>query len=338
MTGAKLMKLMIADIQLDVDNPRIKQFLEFYDKVSSEMIALALSDSSNGDASTTYRALKESIKASRGIIHPIVVNKDRFGKYTVIEGNTRLQVYREFAANEPDGPWNEIIALVYDNLDEVEKHKIRLQSHLVGPREWDPYSKAKYLWQLSEVDHLPMNSIISMCGGKKNDIQQYIDAYIYMERYYRPYTVSKGIDFDTKDFSKFIEYVKNSNIRRAVQRKRYSDGQFAIWVAEGNVDRALAVRLIPNVLKNEEATNAFEKKNLSEAEKILSASALGDADLSQYPYELLCKEAAKKLNELGIQELEYLAHKQSHAIKKGILNFLYSAIDMVVNDIVKREE
>ena len=34
----------------------------------------------------------------------------------VIEGNTRVQIYKEFLKKEPDGPWNKILALVHEDL------------------------------------------------------------------------------------------------------------------------------------------------------------------------------------------------------------------------------
>ena len=108
MTTARLEMLPINAIELDKENPRIKHFLEMYTDITSEMIALALTDSSSGDTSTSYRALRDSIKVSKGIIHPIVVNCNEDNTYTVIEGNTRLQIYKEFAEVQPDGPWNEI--------------------------------------------------------------------------------------------------------------------------------------------------------------------------------------------------------------------------------------
>ena len=96
MKNAQLMTLSIHEIQLDKENPRIKQYLEFYTQITSEMLALALSDSSNGDASTTYRSLKESIKVSGGIIHPIVVNQNEDGSYTVIEGTLVCRYIKSF--------------------------------------------------------------------------------------------------------------------------------------------------------------------------------------------------------------------------------------------------
>ena len=336
MRKPELQVLSIDDIRLDVDNPRIKQYLEFYTEISSEMLALALSDSSNGDASTTYRSLKESIKVSGGIIHPIVVNVDNDGVYTVIEGNTRLQIYKEFAENSVDGNWQTIACLVYHGLSNEEKHEIRLQSHLVGPREWDPYSKAKYLYQLSEIECLPMSRIIDMCGGGKTEIQKAIDAYVEMERFYRPYCNENGYEFNTRDFSKFREY-QNGTVKQSLQRKGHDDKQFAIWVAEGNVDIAQKVRILPKVLKDDEATAVFKKKSLTEAEKVLSAKELANADLSQYPYETLCKALYQKLLDFKVAEIQALAMDDAYTEKKYSLETLKSQLDFILEEVKSKE-
>ena len=117
MKQAVLETLPTASINLDKDNPRIKHYLEQYKEIKSEMIALALSDSSNESASTTYHALRDSIKESRGIIHPIVVNHEGDGTYTVIEGNTRLQIYKDFRKANKPGNWDTIRCIIYDNID-----------------------------------------------------------------------------------------------------------------------------------------------------------------------------------------------------------------------------
>lgn len=339
MKQAELKSLEITQVNLDKENPRIKQFLEFYkDNITAEQIALALSDSSSSDSSTTYKALRDSIKASRGIIHPIVVNHELDGSYTVIEGNTRLQIYKDFAVNEPDGSWNSIVSLVYENLSSAEKHEIRLQSHLVGPREWDPYSKAKYLWELSEIEHLPMNTIISMCGGNKNTIEKAIEAYIYMERFYRPYVASKpNLEYDTRNFSKFLEY-QNGTVKNAIKQKGFEEDQFAKWVAEDNVDKALKVRLLPHVMRNEEALTVFKKRNLTEAEKVLNAASLANDDLSKYPYELLAKALYEKLVDFKIQEILNLANNPAFADKKYQLEMTAEQLKFIIDEVKDKEQ
>ena len=110
-------KLHINDVNFDTQNPRIKLWIEMYgdDDLDDEKIGLALStsedDSSNSNSN--YLALKESIKNHGGLINPIIVNETPDGKYTVIEGNTRLHIYREFAKDDFGGLWDEISCMVY---------------------------------------------------------------------------------------------------------------------------------------------------------------------------------------------------------------------------------
>lgn len=336
MIQSKLTLLPVNEILLDEENPRIKQYLEYYDEITSEMIALALTDSSDSEAITSYRALKDSIKTSGGIIHPILVNHDAQGQYIVIEGNTRTQIYREFKEHNVPGDWNSIPALVYEQLSELQKHEIRLQSHLVGPRDWNAYSKAKYLYNLSVNEGLPMNQIISMCGGKASEINKFIQAYEYMERYYRPYVNEKGYDFDTREFSKIAEYL-NPRVQGAVTRKGFAENQFAKWVADGNINKAQAVRSIPAIMKNDEALSVFLKDDISSAEKVVHAAELKDADLSEYPYEKLAKELRIKLEILSGVEIKNLANNDAYADKREELDLLHSKLDFIFEMIADVE-
>ena len=270
MNAPKFTTLDINQIKLDSQNPRIKQFLENYvGEPTSEQISLALSDSGTGDATTSYRTLRESIRVSKGIIHPIVVNHTAEGEMVVIEGNTRLQIYKEFNESNPDGTWAMIPSLLYEQMSEYDIHSIRLQSHLVGPRDWDPYSKAKYLFQLSEVEYLPMSQIISLCGGKSNEITKSIDAYKCMEGAYRKYVEDNELDFEPREFSKFMEY-QNPRIKNAVANAGYTIDTFAEWVAEGNIDKAQGVRNLPDILKSDKAKAGSTQARASQVRLIMA--------------------------------------------------------------------
>jgi len=332
MKQAVLQMLPTASVNLDKDNPRIKHYLEQYKEISSELIALALSDNSSEGSSTTYHSLRDSIKESRGIIHPIVVSHESDGSYVVIEGNTRLQIYREFEKNGTPGNWGEIIALVYEDLDDDDKHKIRLQSHLVGPREWDPYSKAKYLYYLSEVEGRNMNAIISMCGGNGSDIKKSIDAYKYMVQFYKPYTKEKGLDFDVSEYSKFKEH-ENSKIKSSIDRKNFPANEFAKWVANRNVNNAQKVRLIPQIMRNDEALSAFLNENITAAEKVLHAAELASADLTEYPYDVLASALYKRLFDFPVSEIQNLANDDNYSDKLWKLQDLKEKLDFVLGMI-----
>lgn len=335
MKQAKLMQLPIDSIKLDEENPRIKQCLENYETITPEVIALALWDSGDGDAATSYRVLRDSIRENGGIIHPIVVNHELNGDYVAIEGNTRLQIYKSFVDDNVPGDWSTITALVYEQLEKNDKHSIRLQSHLVGPRDWDPYSKAKYLYQLDK--ELPIDMIVNMCGGNKNELLKYIAAYDYMRRYYEPYSRSLGYEPNPRDFSKFKEH-ENARIKSAIQHKGFPENQFAKWVADENIDNAQKVRSLPAIFRNAEATEVFLKENLTEAEKVLHAAELSNADLSEYPYEVLANELYKKMMMLPATECVELANNPNYAIKRDYLERLKSKLDFIIDEIESKEE
>ena len=307
--------LDIDKIQLDINNPRIKNYLETYNRetITAVHIALALSSNSSAEATTSFTSLRDSIKKCGGIIHPIIVSLESDGSYVAIEGNTRLQIYKDFKRDDTNGSWDTIPAIVYENLSSEKKHEIRLQSHLVGPRAWDPFSKAKYLYELSEVEHMPLKLIISLCGGGKTEIERSIAAYKYMVSYYHPYVKTKrNRRPEVREFSKFYEF-QSSTVQHAMIRAGYDLSKFAEWVVEGNIDTAQRVRILPKVLSHPEAKAKFLRTNLGEAEKVLNAAELDTADLSNYPYYVLAAHLYRKIfsGEPSLEEIKSLAAQDS---------------------------
>ncbi len=327
------MELDIDDILLDFDNPRIAKFIEQYGKeqLSSEAISLALGGGTDDKNGTSYGSLKESIKTNGGIIHPIIVNETREKIYTVIEGNTRVQIYKEFKDNKIPGMWNKIRAIVYHDLEDIQIHAIRLQSHLVGPREWDPYSKAKYLNYLSNQEKLPMSQVISFCGGKQGEIRKFIDAYNNMEKYYRS-NLDDDSEFDQREFSKFVE-LQNSGIRESIIMHQYDLNDFSKWVINGNIDTAQNVRKIPAILKNQEATAIFLKSNISEAMKILAIQEVDIAPLKDIPYDVLASELSKRLKVIEYKEVVRLKTDPRYDEKREILIDVLNELKDVVTTI-----
>ena len=322
--------LKIENVQLDMDNPRIAKYIEMYNKetLNSEQVALALGSGVEDSGQTNYNSLYNSIKTNGGIIHPIIVNHDERGNYVVIEGNTRVQIYKEFKELNIDGNWDTIPAVVYENLDQNQIHAIRLQSHLVGPREWDPYSKAKYLYYLSVEENLPMSQIIDFCGGKRNEIIKYIAAYQDMEKYYRP-QLSADDEFDQREFSKFLE-VENSSVKEALIGK-FSMEDFAKWVINGNVDSAIRVRNLPQILNDEEATKILLKSNLKEAYEKTISNRPEFKDLKSISTEQLCIELTNRLNNMTLKEYREIRDENNEI--KTYLTDLKENLDMFVSEI-----
>lgn len=324
--------LKIEEVELDMNNPRIAKFIEIYDKdsLNSEQLALALGSGVEDSSQTNYNSLYQSIKTNKGIIHPIIVNHQVDGKYVVIEGNTRVQIYKEFKEDHIDGNWDTIPSIVYEKLTDSEIHAIRLQSHLVGPREWDPYSKAKYLNYLSNEENLPMGQIIDFCGGRKSEVQKFINAYKDMEKYYRPLLESDD-EFDQRDFSKFFE-VQNASVKGSLL-SNFTMEDFAKWVINGNIDTAINVRKLPQILKDEEATKTLLKTNVKDAYEKLIVNKPDYRDLKNVSLEQLCVELTNRMNNMPLKDYRDIKNENNEI--KSYLTDLKENLDWFVDDISK---
>lgn len=326
-------RLSIDQVELDLENPRIKQWIEMYgENISSEAIALALSASSSSATTSSYDALKESINVNKGLINPIIVNRKPDGKMVVIEGNTRLQIYKEFAVSDPNGPWKEIIAIVYDDLPDEEIHAIRLQTHLVGPRDWDPFSKAKYLHQLSKIDKMPLERIISFCGGKTSEINKLINAYMDMTKYYFPEADAEEIDPDPREFSKFSE-LQNKSITDALLAHQFTKEDFAKWVVKGNIDTAQNVRKLPAILADKTACKEFLRTNITEASKLLDVTGKNNKLLSSVSMDDLVTELTSRIQNIDWKEVKALKNNVASEDKKNHLFYLEDELNTLLDDL-----
>jgi hypothetical protein len=325
-----LQKISIEEIELDKDNPRIAKYLEMYgDNISPEQIALALGagdssvDSSGG---TTFRSLKASIRTNGGIINPILVNKLPDGRLRVIEGNTRVAIYKDFKEKGIPGNWDTIPAMVYESMNQKEINAIRLQAHLVGPRAWDPYSKAKYLNFLRNSEHLTYNQIVDYCGGREKEVADYIEAYEEMESNYRPLLESDD-QFDPTRFSAFVE-LQRPRVKEAIINSGFTFRDFSRWIIEHKIDPLNTIRQLPLVLENPKSKEIFLKggrRSIQEALRVLESPA-PDAILKNASLTQLAQAIFDRILNLPYGDLKsYKFNKDSNEVQ-----ILFEAKDQLI--------
>ena len=301
--------LKVDSIELDLTNPRIARIMEMYTEPTPENIALALGVNSNDEdsnAGTSYLSLKQSIRTNGGIIHPIIVNKQPNGEIVVIEGNTRVHIYKEFKENEYPGAWDTIPALVYDNMDNKRIDSIRLQAHMVGPRAWDPYSKAKYLAHLSNYEHLTAEQIVDYCGGNKREVNNYIVAYEDMEKYYRPILDSEQ-DFDQSRFSAFVE-LQAGRVCESLLNTGFTKTDFARWVDDRRLSPLSNVRKLPRILRDQRSKEIFLRSGAEDALKVLDAPSQ-DSSLDNVSLCQLLKSVIKQIQTIKYSEVKKLQNE-----------------------------
>jgi len=310
----------VADIQLDRNNPRIRRFLEMYPDPTPEQIYLALGAGGEpaGEGGSSFDKLKNSILSSKGIVQPIIVNR-MDGRLVCVEGNTRVAIYRSFTDEGVAGNWTQIPAMVYTNLSEDRVDAIRLQVHLVGPRAWDPYSKAKYLHFLRTQELQPFERIIDFCGGGKREVQESIQAYADMEKYYRP-LVDEG-KYDLTRFSGFVELQK-PKVKEAVFAHGYSIGEFAQWIHDRKIDPLSTVRQLPAVLADPKARQVFLKQGMRKAIATLDRPDL-EVQLGQASLAQLARALTEAVRKIDLSELRRLrANPEDETVRST-----YEALD-----------
>jgi hypothetical protein len=328
-SGGALHSVPVKDVQLDLENPRIRKFLEIYgEKPTAEQIYLALGAAGDdeGESSTSFDKLKSSILTNGGIIEPIILNRKGNGKYVCIEGNTRLAIYKFFLEEKTKGKWDKIPALVYDNMDAARIDAIRLQVHLVGRRPWDPYSKAKYLHYLRNHELLPFTEVIDYSGGRKKEVQESIQAFSDMEKYYRPLVTDD--EFDTTRFSGFVELQK-PGIKEAITKAKFTLTDFSKWIKEEKLYPLNAVRALPRILANQKAREAFLKDGAREAMKHIEKPDLSKA-LTEAQIDQLAQALTSAIYDFNWQEAERIRKNPSDE-RAQALNEALIALSALLN-------
>jgi hypothetical protein len=334
MASGKLTLLPVLEVELDKTNPRIRRFLESYaGQPTYDQIALALDvagSEEDGQGATTPEKLKNSILTNGGIMQPIIVNKEQDGSLVCIEGNTRLYIYRTFLTEHVEGDWSRIPALVHEGLSTTEVDAIRLQAHLVGPRAWDAYSKAKYLWELQHKELMPLDKLVAFCGGNKRDVSTAIQAYADMETYYRP--ICDADDFDTERYSGFKE-LQNSRVKDAILKAGFTLKDFGNWIRNDNIKNLADVRGLPRVLLDKKAREVFLKKNMKAALDVLEKPELS-AGLKGASIAQLARALTEAVEQIPYVEFNRLrATPEDDAVR--YINDAYEALGHLIADLSK---
>ena len=338
MQDGKHKLLGIDEVELDLNNPRIRRFLEIYEGTpNAEQIAMALGmgEDKSTSSGTSFSSLRESIRTNKGIIHPIIVNKHPDGRLIVVEGNTRLAIYRDFDHKQVPGNWKNIPSIVFGNLPSSEIDAVRLQAHLVGPRAWDPYSKAKYLHHLKEIEEMPFSQIVDYCGGQRTDVERLIAAFEDMEEFYRPVVDSEDEDFDVTRFSGFVE-LQRQNVRQSLDLAQFTVSDFSKWIHGRLFDRLEHVRNLPRILKSPEAKKIFLNKGSKEALKFFD-SENATPQLKDATIEALCNELRQRLAILPFPEVKFLRENPENEKAEAILG-LRDEIETIAEFILSVEE
>jgi len=335
--------LDISEIDFDTDNPRIKKALEKYgDKINAERINFALrSSSDDSSSSSTFTRLRDSIRANGRITQPITVVIVA-GRQVCVDGNTRLAIYKEFFKESTEGDWQKIPALVLKDAKARDIETIRVSAHLVGPRPWPAYEKARYLHYLYHKELMDHADMVALCGGNKKDIERDIEAYEDMNTYYRDLVDDTAFHIDR--FSGFVE-LQSKGVKEAIFEAGYELSNFGEWIRDGKIRRLRDVRDLPKILRNEEATKIFVTGGLGSIEQAIkyldqiawenTPKDTSKLNLQNAPIGLLAHTLAARIISMPFSELQALGVDEKGAETLHILEDLNERLGELLSHVGK---
>lgn len=253
----------IGKLRLDEDNPRIGLYRDSQPKetLRDADILHAIRNRSPH----AYSKLRDSIEINQGVINEIWVGPEENGVHLVIEGNTRVLIYRELAEKYPTkDEWKAIPAKVLPRgIQNSQINFIRLEAHLRGVTEWDAYERARYLYILNEREGYSVRRLEQLIRLDARDIEVEIRAFRDMANIYR----KKFPDdqYEAQKFSYFVEYERSKRIQRGMRVQGKTIEDFCDWVGVGRIPKAENVRQLPDILEDDTATERFVEEGYDRA-------------------------------------------------------------------------
>ncbi len=266
----EIKEIEIDKLVLDEENPRIgywkDNIMRVSDNISQDDLEIALKA---GD-SVDYNRLKRSIEVSEGAMEEIWIYPIENGEYKIIDGNTRVLIYKDLRDKYPNKDTYKKIRckVLPPDITERSINFIRLMAHLRGINEWQVYERARMLyilWQKGYTEEELKNTTkLSL-----SDIRRWREAYKNMNEQFLP-NYSHRPDAFLK-FSYFVE-LENRKIKDGMKRYGITVKDFCDWVGQDEITRAQDVRDLRKIFENDDITRILKEEGFQAAKDELSMS------------------------------------------------------------------
>ncbi len=217
----------------------------------------------------SVKNLKPEIERDGGLQVPIIV---RVETNQVIEGNSRLAVYRALAEdNRSDERWTHIRCHVFSGLTDEQQTRILSATHLQGITEWPPYAKALFCFTAVEERQVPIEAFSSLTGMGKAEIQKQVKIVKMMQ---------ENADNNYANFSYYDVLVRSRKLAPAIQdnetlrKKLLSDIKTSAFTARAMRDQLPTIMDKPRVFRKYmqggvTLEEAYDRSKISGAEQLL---------------------------------------------------------------------
>lgn len=158
----------------------------------------------------SVQKLIPEIRRHGGLMEPILIRHDTM---EVIEGNSRLAVYRLLRKNRYDGEWQFIPCDIVSSLSDEQQAAFLNQIHIKGKTKWSAYEKANFTFVRKDRGW-NFDRIATLFGESHGTIRT---------RYRVIKMMRDNGDSDQDHFSYYDVMVRNPEISKEMNDERLSD-------------------------------------------------------------------------------------------------------------------
>ena len=261
-------QIPIGQVQLDPDNPRIREDLKKRDKKlppptkdDLQKIILELSGVSE---------LLKSIRDNRGLHEPIYLRHNG----VVAEGNCRTAIYLKLnQAFSKDPTWQKIDALkLPESVTERQIAVLQGHLHVSGKITWRKHEQAGHLYTMKHTYHMTPAAIAKALGMREKEVERDIRSYELnldvikdIGKAEKKDDAKKAAPMDgRKKFSTINELYKVRDMEEW-RAKPANIETFKKLVVEGKIKRGADVRKLSKIVADPKALEVLKKDGFDKA-------------------------------------------------------------------------
>ena len=258
--------------------------------------------------------LYTSVLNNGGLIEDPIIRRDG----TVVEGNCRTVAMRELHKELPDDKRFKKLYVRVLPQDVTDEQLMMLlgELHVAGKIRWGAYEEAEYVWKMHNMYKKTYDYLASHLRWSRTKLSQKITAYEETKKYLEKTKDPQG----ATRFSFFEEFMKKKELRERFNTDQGFIQEFGQWINTGLIKEALAVRDLPDILGNSDATSKFKKGEWQAAKQVLFTA---NPALVSSLYAVI-DDATKQLLNIPLSDLEDLRNGSAAKIEK--LKGLYDAV------------
>ena len=243
------------------------------------------------------------VRRHRGLMEPVLV---RWDTKAVIEGNSRLAVYRFLHHEEPIEDWQFIPCNIVSSLTDLQQAAYLNQIHVKGKTRWSAYEKDNFAYMQRKAGHT-FAKIGEIFGESPSTIRTRVKVIELMR--------SKG-EARQSHFSYYNVIVRTPAIREAAKDKKIGDvlfGKLKEFGKEEKKNEFTAQELrerLPRVLKKPKVKRKWVSGDLELDEAYQRAKISSTQDKVRRAYGIL--------DDISRRDVKRLTRNSQNALKQDI--------------------